>query len=226
MKKILLTLTTILCIAFCSIGFAGKSEITRFNGELLSVALIKSDGTELLLPNSQHRLDLNSNFTINAEVGEGKTLPEGNYKAIKYVFKNNFEAAGKLTLDDGTIYGSTATSNTPPTFKKNQPPEIFSYKYAEDKPEHDWGWCTTKVENGKLTVIENTDFTLNADRIKNFKVNVTLKYLWHGQWPNFDDRADITQNAEQAEQAEQYLINGDTITAPFIEAPEMENSFE
>lgn len=223
MKKILLTLMTILCVALCSICFAGRSEITSFDGELISVSLIKSDGTEVTLPGSQRQLNLSSNFTINAEIGEGKVLPDGDYKAIKYVFKNDFKAAGKLTLDDGSIYGSMATSNVLPKFKKNQSPATFSYKYGEG--EDNWGWCTTKVENGKLTVTEKTNFSLKADSIKTFKVNVTLAYLWSGKWPNFNDTGDITTDASDALQNEKYLRVGDIITAPFIDAPEMKNSF-
>lgn len=223
MKKYILCLISILCIAFTSICFAGSNVITNFSGELISVSVISKDGQEYTIPGATGHIGLNNEISANASVGEGKDLPAGEYKAIKYIFKNDFTAAGKIILNDGTEYGSNGTITGGPIFKKNSSPSNFSYKYTDGSD--NWGWCSTNVSNGQLAVTENKNFTLDENSIQNFKVNVTLQYLWFGEGWNYFDSDMYVKESTSADPEDFKRIDADTIAAPFLDAPEMENSF-
>lgn len=223
MKKYISCLAGLLCLVLANICFAGSNEITYFSGELRSVSLIAPDGTERDLGMSGH-LDLNADISKNIPVGNGSgQIPPGKYKAIKYVFKNHFECAGRVTLRDG-VYGSTGGIMGGPVFKKGQPPAIFTFDYGNSKG--DWGWCTTNaVAGGDLEVTEFGDFTLDETSAKGYSVNVTLAYLWFGHldWKNFDEDRYVNNPSES--ECFNLSADGSTLTAPFIEAPEMENNF-
>lgn len=225
MKKYILCLISILCITFTSICFAGSNVITNFSGELISVSVISKDGQEYTIPGATGHISLNNEISVNAAVGEGKDLPAGKYKAIKYIFKNDFTAAGKIILNDGTEYGSNGTINNGPVFKKNTSPSNFSYKYSDGSD--NWGWCSTNVSNGQLAITENKTFSLDENSIQSFNVNITLKYLWfgiNGKWDNFDSDMYVKEYAS-AGREDFKRLDADTIAAPFIDPPEMENSF-
>ena len=221
MRKYIICLISILCVAFTSICFAGSNVITEFSGELISVSVVAKDDTEYFIDGAKGHIGLNNEINANATVGDGKDLPAGKYKYIKYVFKNDFTAAGKVIMNDGTEYGSTSGLRRGPVFKKNAPAKTFNYRYAND--EKDWGWCKTVVENGKLVVTTKDGLILDEKTVQNFKVNVTLKHLWFGKgWENFDSDLYVKDNV-----VDEYFqrLDGDTIVAPFIDPPEMENNF-
>lgn len=234
MRKYITCLIGILCIAFTSVCFAGKNVITAFRGELISVSVIHEDGTEYQIPGAKGPINLNNEMNAHATGGEGGDLPNGKYVAIKYVFRNNFTAAGKVILADGE-YGSIRSVDVPPTFKKGQSPIEFEYKYPVGSG--DWGWCTTNVSSdGELLEVIETDdeahFT--SDETKTFGVGVQLKWLWFGVENDTDTWADFRSSEYVKPEAEvtpgsgnEYFSRSDddTICAPFIEPPEMEKIF-
>ena len=223
MRKYIICLISILCIAFTSICFAGSNVITAFSGELISVSVIAKDGKEYTIHGAKGHIGLNNEISVNATVGDGKDLPVGEYTAIKYIFKNVFNAAGKVIMNDGTEYGSIGGLQGGPVFKKNAPATTFNYKYANGS--ENWGWCSTKVDDRELEVTENKSFTLGEKNVQNFKVNVTLKYLWFGEgWDNFDSDVYVKDNASAGPEDFKRL-DSNTIVAPFLDAPEMENNF-
>lgn len=223
MRKYIICLISILCIAFTSICFAGSNVITAFSGELISVSVIAKGGKEYTIPGAKGNIGLNNEISANATVGDGKDLPVGEYTAIKYIFKNDFTAAGKVIMNDGTEYGSTNSLQGGPVFKKNASAATFNYKYTDGTD--NWGWCSTKVGNGQLEVIENKSFILDEKNVQNFKVNVVLQYLWFGEgWKNFDSDIYVKDSASAGSEDFKRL-DGDTIVAPFLDAPEMENNF-
>lgn len=237
MRKYITCLIGILCIAFTSVCFAGRNELTSFSGELISVSVIDKDGKEYPIPGASGHIDLSNVINAHATVGEDGDLPNGEYTAIKYVFKNEFHAAGRVILDDGTVYGSTGGFGSigGPVFKKNQTPTMFDYDYQDGGA--DWGWCTANVSGGKLEVIETDDeahFTLDENTTKTFTVGVQLKWLWFGGEPNTDMWADFSSSTYIKPAADvtpgpdnKYFgrIDDDTICAPMIDPPEMEKVF-
>lgn len=225
MKKCMIVFMAVVCMFVSNIALAGRNVITNFSGELVSVSIIDSSGTPHSIPGAQGHIGLGNEILVNATVGEGKDLPEGNYTALKYVFKNDFSAAGKVILADGTEYGSTGAISKGPVFKRNQPPENFKYSYHDG--DMDWEWCTTSVKDGNLEVTERTNITLDGDTGKNFNVNVTLKYLWFGvdgAWDYFNEDYYI-KNQNSAGSEDFKRLDADTIAAPFLDPPEMENHF-
>lgn len=232
MKKYISCLAGLLCFVLANICFAGSNEITYFSGELKSVSLIAADGTERDLGMSGH-LDLNADISKNISVGNGSgQIPAGKYTAIKYVFKNHFECAGRVTLRDG-VYGSTGGIHGGPVFKKGQQPAIFAYDYGTSS--ENWGWCRTNaVAGGDLEVTEFGDFTLDETSTKGYNVNVTLASLWFGRddWKNFDEGTWVKSwggsGAPPVTVGNEYFyLSSDksTLWAPFVDAPEMENNF-
>lgn len=223
MKKCMIVFMAVVCMFVSNIALAGRNVITNFSGELVSVSIIDSSGTEHLIPGAKGHIGLGNEILINATVGEGKDLPEGNYTALKYVFKNDFSAAGKVILNDGTVYGSNGTIKEGPVFKKNTTPSNFNYKYSDGSD--NWGWCSTNVSNDQLEVIENKSFTLDENIVENFKVNVTLEFLWFGKgWNDFDSDRYVKESAIAGDEDFKRL-DADTIAAPFLDPPEMENHF-
>lgn len=230
MKKYISCLAGLLCFVLANICFAGSNEITEFSGDLIKVALIAADGTERDLGMGGH-LDLTTDISRNISVGNGSgQIPAGEYKGIKYVFKNSFKCAGQVTLRDG-VYGSTGSIQGGPVFRKGQQPTEFAYDYGSGSD--DWGWCTTQASaGGDLEITEHTVFTLDENSTKVYNVNVTLAFLWCGQdgdftaWNNFDESRYVTTSNSWVD-VDHFALSTDknTLIAPFIDPPEMENNF-
>ncbi len=230
MKKYISCLAGLLCLVLANICFAGSNEITYFSGELRSVSLIAADGTERDLGMSGH-LGLDTDISKNISVGNGSgQIPAGKYTAIKYVFKNHFECKGQVTLRDG-VYGSTGALNGGPVFKKGQQPVIFAYDYGNY--DGNWEWCKVNaVAGGDLEVTEFGDFTLDETSTKVYNVNVTLAFLWCGRdgdltaWRNFDESSYVISSNSWVD-TDHFALSTDknTLIAPFLDAPEMENNF-
>lgn len=161
--------------------------------------------------------------------GSGQ-IPAGKYTAIKYVFKNHFECKGQVTLRD-EVYGSTGVLNGGPVFKKGQQSAVFAYDYGNY--DGNWEWCKVNaVAGGDLEVTEFGDFTLDETSTKVYNVNVTLAFLWCGRdgdltaWRNFDESSYVISSNSWVD-TDHFALSTDknTLIAPFIDPPEMENNF-
>lgn len=230
MRKYITCLIGILCIAFTSVCFAGRNEITFFSGDLLSVSVIGKDGKEYQIPGASGHIDLNNVINAHATVGEGKDLPNGEYTAIKYVFKNRFVVAGKVILDDGTEYGSVGGLNASPDFERGRTPSNFIFVdndgSSDGKDDDGTVWCHINVSGDKYIVTqidEDAHFTLDENSFKTFSVAIDLRYLWFGKsWPEFSS-ASYVKDKSKGETAgkEDFTLDGNTITAPNMDPPEI-----
>lgn len=230
MRKYITCLIGILCIAFTSVCFAGRNEITFFSGDLLSVSVIGKDGKEYQIPGASGHIDLNTVINGHATVGEGKDLPNGEYTAIKYVFKNRFVVAGKVILDDGTEYGSVGGLNASPAFERGRTPSNFIFVdtdgSSEGKDDDGTVWCHINVSGDKYIVTqidEDAHFTLDENIVKTFGVAIDLRYLWFGKsWPEFSSALYVKDKSKgETAGREDFTLDGNTITAPNMDPPEI-----
>lgn len=180
-------------------------------------------------------INLTTEISKNISVGNGSSqIPAGKYTAIKYVFKNHFECAGRVTLRDG-VYGSTGALNGGPVFKKDQSPAIFIYEYTEDpdqSQEPDDDSFVTEVRGNEVRVTESIDCTLDETSTKVYNVNVTLAFLWCGRdgdltaWGNFDESSYvITSNSWVDEDHFALSTDKNTLIEPNIDPLELDYGF-
>lgn len=221
MRKYITCLIGILCIAFTSVCFAGRNVITDYSGRLISISVIDKDGKEYQIPSASGPISLNTNINAYATVGEGKDLPNGEYTAIKYVLENKYTVAGKVILDDGE-YGSATGPGGGLIFKKGQPPAPHTWKNSDGIDDDDPTFIT-EVSGDRVTVTEKVPFTLKENDVNILTFDITLEYLWFGvayHWNSFID-SEYVKDAADAGDEDFTRIDGNTISPPIIEPPEV-----
>lgn len=230
MRKYITCLIGILCIAFTSVCFAGRNVITDYSGRLISISVIDKDGKEYQIPGASGPISLNTNINAHATVGEGKDLPNGEYTAIKYVFKNRFVVAGKVILDDGTEYGSVGGFNASPDFERGHTPSNFIFVdrdgSSDGKDDDGTVWCHIDVSGDKYIVTqidEDAHLTLDENSGKTFGVAIDLRYLWFGKsWPEFSSASYVKDKSKgETAGSDDFTLDGNTITAPNMDPPEI-----
>ena len=221
MRKYISTLLAIFLLSVSVTAFAGSNKITSFKGILKSVSLVASDNTEYPVLSADTPFTNVTELTLNVEAGPSGQVPYGDYKAIKYVFTNEFEVTGYVELtSSGAANGRYYTTGNVgiPTFEKDGTPATFKYSYGTGSD--DWGWCTTVATVSELTTTQNTTFTLGEASGKSINLVLTLEYLWFGNsWTNFNETTDVVNGPFQGG-TETFFLQGTTLTAPWIDPPE------
>lgn len=100
-------------------------------------------------------------------------------------------------------------------------PNWVNLKYSAGT--EDYGWAKVTVTASEYTTVESTSFSIDRETGKRFNVGFDTAYTWMGKI-NFDENStnDVKTGQTPSGNDEWLGINGDIITVPFFDPPEIE----
>lgn len=222
MKNVtVLVMMVISLLSFSGVASASYTEVTWMKGTLKQISVYNSTTGEWkdVFKGSQV-IDLNTNaLNFKANIQSGN-LTAGTYTKVRFAFANQFEMAGKVVLDDGTIYYSeggniTDSGSSSVNFKKSLSTEGKWILTIQNRPfQSDGDDFTTWCENS-IYYTEDDSFHAIIDE-KNgqpFHWYIQKGWLWsdNGDKEYFSGTGDFTLSGDMA-----------TLQAPFIDGFEVD----
>lgn len=223
LKKIFM-LTILGCFTLFNITFAsGRNIVDDVEFVVTEVSVRHVDGEWISLFSGAKLIKKGDTFELSKSIDEG--LKTGQYDKIKYVFQNDFKLKGRIIIDSGAYAGtymSGVVSGNIRGFEKDyDAPNWINLKYSNGSD--DYGWASVVVTNDSYTTTENTNFTIDENTSRQFSIGFDTKYSWMGKI-DFDENnpSDFKVNQTPTSSDEWLGLNGDVITVPFIDPPEVE----
>lgn len=223
LKKIFM-FTMLICFTLSNITFAsGRNIVDDVQFTVTEVAIHHVDGEWISLFSGSQLIKKGDNFEISKNIDEG--LKTGAYDKIKYVFKNDFKIKGRIVIDSGTYAGtymSGVVAGNVRAFEKDyDAPNWINLTYNNGT--EDYGWANVVVTNESYTTTESANFTIDENTGRRFSIGFDTSYLWMGKM-EFDENnlADFRAGQTPTSNDEWLGLNGDVITVPFIDPPEVE----